>query len=526
MKITPSKRSLKLSSWIRQSSQIAAVTLLICGFVPVECALSQSATSDHDYVNDLNMPILRVTAKNKSYEAIYQAWNSLDLSDPRAPISRDALQFGTPMLADAVAWVSEPSQRSAMDALLESDGTNPNVTFRQIFGLPYGFRDTPEEMDANGFAVYINGGLLSEADFAYLPLLQQVVLALFAEVHYQAAQDNFEGSVDALLAALRIGRQLCDRSFSTEMHAGMQTSIDAMMEVREFMWHYRDLLAVEHFIRIAEELEFLEMDQIKPPRGHEFMGEQIIERIFSLDNFRPNRDTFAQTMARFESRANPLRRFSATTKWGELMSQHATYNETVFEVDNVAGDIRLRWRFNFKDPKFNRTPEIDRISPTRWAIPRAIYRGIADLFPIRHEMVVLQRGMISAAGVAGYQVREGGKLAFDGKRAAGAPVALKQVQPVVVLSEKMLDDPQETSGRQMHYLVVTNHERHRTEVMTEYTISTQFGAVRFVEGWPILYSVGWDGDDDEAANHTALREADGDFVFWPPVEVIARDSSR
>ena len=137
-------------------------------------------------------------------------------------------------------------------------------------------------------------------------------------------------------------------------------------------------------------------------------------------------------------------------------------------------------------------------------------------------MISHQHGIICAAGVAAYQKNEGGKL-VPGERAEFAPIALKQIQPAFILSEEMLQDPQDAERGRYHYLVVTNREKIRTNILKDFTINTQYGSVRLIEGWPILYSIGWDGDDDEAKTHTDSRDGDGDFIYWPVVEVMARE---
>ena len=513
------------AKWCRslQMTAVGAVILALSGFLPglAEQRCHARGFGERDYLAELNAPILEITPKNKSYETYFNAWVKLDLGDSRAPISRDALQFGSTTLADAVAWVSEPSQRAALDLLLDSDGANPNVTFRRVLGLPYGTRDIPTDMDSNGFAVYINGDLISETDFAYLPLYGQIELTLMANAQYEVSRGNTSAAVNSLIACLRMGRQLCDRAYRTEMEMGMTHVIETMLEIRTFLWNYRDTLAVDDMKKIAEELELLGLGGIKPPRAHELVGEQITEKIFGKD-LRPDREVFAQMMARFESREHPLDRFSATAKWRDLMTQHATYNETVAELEAVAGDIRLRWRFAFNDPSFDRLPEIRKISPLKYAIPRAVFKGIEDIFPLRHVMISHQHGIICAAGVAAYQKNEGGKL-VPGERAEFAPIALKQIQPAFILSEEMLQDPQDAERGRYHYLVVTNREKIRTNILKDFTINTQYGSVRLIEGWPILYSIGWDGDDDEAKTHTDSRDGDGDFIYWPVVEVMARE---
>ena len=482
---------------------------------------------DRDYLGELNAPILKITPKNKSYESYFEAWMKLNLNDPRAIKPGSDITYGSPSLKDAIAWITEPSQQDAVNILLDKDGNNPNITFRKAFGLPYGTRDIPTEMESKQFAVYIKDDILGNADFAYFPAYSQLWYALRVNAHHEAEmvragkQSDMSTAVNSLVAAMHMGRQLCDRAFVNEMKSGMGMVVATFMEIRAFMWNYRDVLQQKDYKKLAEEMELLDLDIIKAPSANKLIGDQLVSQIFGKD-LRPNREVFAKTMAQFESHNHPLQRFSATAKWRDLMPQHATYNETRNEIAVVAGDIRLHWRFAYNDPDLTTPFEIKTISPVRYAIPRAIFRGIEDLFPLRQDMIVKQHGVICAAGVAGYQKRDGGSLIM-GKRATGAPIALKQIQPSFVLSEEMLSDPQDPDGNKLQYFVVTNREKIRTNVLKSFSINTPNGKVTLVEGWPVLYSLGWDGDDDEAKRYTTRIGEDGDFIFWPPVEIIAKE---
>jgi hypothetical protein len=493
---------------------------------------------DVDYIAELNAPILRMTAKAKSYEAYFQAWSELDLLNADVPTDLRDLRYGSSSLSAAMQWAGDAPQQEAINILLQRDGTNDNVTQREVFGLPYGLKDIPMDMEVDDFSVFINGDRLYEADFVYGPAIDNLILLLVAEAHRRADSGDGKGAIESLLAASRISRQLCDRAFFPEMQAGMLGLIECLMQFREFMWHYYETLTVEDFTFIAEKLEWLELDQLKPPRGHEIAGKQIVDLVFSKEDLTADREAFAKTLAHFETRNAPLNRFSATAKWKDLMEQHETVKLTRAELEAVAGDIRLRWRFSFSDPSFTRSPYIDSLDPVKYAIPRAVFRRMEELRPLRHDLIVRQRGVITAAGVAAYQKREGASMVM-GERSSNAPLSLAEVMPAFVMSEEMIQDPnnptfdpQDPDSQNLHYLVIANlRERGReTESMNTFSIQTKYGRVTLVEGWPLLYSIGWDKTDDQGAIHTIERPAlgsndtpNGDFVFWPPLEVIARD---
>ncbi len=485
---------------------------------------AQSNDDDRDYLAELNEPILVVTAASKSYEKYFEAWSSLDMLSANAPYLKDVLIFGTPAFENALVWAGEDEQQAVFDSLLAEDGNNVNVAYRQLFGLPYGMRDISDDMDAEGFAVYINNERLDDPDFAYFEAVNQLWLALLAESYRRASDDNASGSVDSLMTAIRIGRQMCDRGYYPEARRGMQMIEDTLMVTREIMWRYRTAFSAEDYKAIADSLESLYMAKIKPPRAHELAGQQIVNLIFNLENWRPDQQVFSQTMARFESRDNPLNMFSATAKWRDLMAQHATYNETVAELEMCAGDIRLRWRFAFNDPQFFRDPRVKQLAPTKYAIPRAVYTEIDQLREQRLAIRLRQHGIMVAAGVAARQTKEGGEL-IPGQPATGAPLSFGQVQPQYVELEEFLADPMSTGGDKLHYYIVTNREaeRTRTTVLKRFNIRTPYGSVELVEGWPVLYSIGYDESDDHGAIFGIGKRDKGDFIFWPPVEIMAKE---
>jgi len=61
-------------------------------------------------------------------------------------------------------------------------------------------------------------------------------------------------------------------------------------------------------------------------------------------------------------------------------------------------------------------------------------------------------------------------------------------------------------------------------VQYSFDVETAYGTVRLVEEWPLLYSVGFDEIDNQGKKHTDRKSEDGDFIFWPPVEIMAKNN--
>src|SRR5690606_7380543 len=119
------------------------------------------------------------------------------------------------------------------------------------------------------------------------------------------------------------------------------------------------------------------------------------------------------------------------------------------------------------------------------------------------------------AGVAAFQEREGW-------RERSAPRSLSQVQPAYVPSERTLVDPFTLTSERFRYGVITNNDR--TRPTFSYTVRTPGGSVEIPEHWPLLYSIGPDGVDDNGAMHTGdFIDGVGDVILWPNVELMATE---
>ncbi len=476
-----------------------------------------SVAQNKDYIGQLNAPIIELEHKHRSADAYFEAYLSIDGMDPRAPLSVDGLVYGTKTLEIAMEWAGEPEQQAALDRILQKDGKLPNVTFRRAFGLPYGTDAISMDMDDYGFACYVEAGRLGDIEFAYLPMYEELWRLLIAESHRRAQDGDVAGGSEALVASMRMSRQLCARAYYLEVNTGMELLLASLAQLRAYMWYYRDTLTVDDYVNIAREVDYIDLKRIALPRVSLLIADQLVETVFA-DDLRPDPEIFASHMIDYETRTkSPLSRFGAAVKWRRVSELHATREETRLMIEHVDGDASLRWRLPLHDSGYSKDWAWNDLDATRFALVKTAFKGIDEVFPLKYDLTLWQHACAAAAGVAAYQKRENEVLVM-GKIAKYAPQKLAQIYPAYVRSKDLLVDPLDSSGEMLSYAVVTNRDiRNVTRI---YKVKTLRGEVVLPEGWPLVYSVGFDEDDDFGGRHSISRDEDGDFIMWPPIELM------
>jgi len=509
----------RASNWIRRhvisTHVITALTIASC--IASGCLTPAAEAQNRDFIGQLNAPILELEQKHLSADAYFEAYLSIDSMDPRAPLSIDGLVFGTETLRIAMEWAGEPEQQEAVLRLLQKDGRLPNVTFRRAFGLPYGIDGISMDMDDYGFACYVEADRLGDIEFAYLPMYEELWRLLIAESHRRAQDGDVAGGSEALVASMRMSRQLCARAYYHEVTTGMELLLASLGQLRAYMWYYRDLLTVDDYMNIAREVDYIDLKRIALPRVSLLIADQLVETVFA-DDLRPDPDIFASHMIDHETRnRSPLSRFGATVKWRHVSELHATQEETRLMIEHVDGDASLRWRLPLHDSGYSKDWAWNDLDATRFALVKTAFKGLDKVFPLKYDLTLWQHACAAAAGVAAYQKRENEVLVMD-QIARYAPQKLAQIYPAYVRSRDLLVDPLDSSGEMLSYAVITNRDiRNVTRI---YKVKTLKGEIVLPEGWPLVYSVGFDEDDDLGGRHSISRDEDGDFIMWPPIELM------
>ncbi len=505
---------------------VLGIAAAVLGAAATPAARGQD-TSQRKYIDRLNAPILAVSEDERAYQVYFDAHERLDIADDRLAAASARLDPYSATFQDAMAWAGEPDQQEAVELILKKNNRGSNATQRKIFGLPYGTYNVTDALLVSDFAVYLRKDMLFDRDEAYLPRYQELMALLRAEAFRRAENNDTTGGCDALLGMVRMARQLCDQRFYDEKHLGMTLLLNSFLEVRDFMWFYRDKLTIDDFKLIALELERLGLERIELPAGEELIGEQLIEQIYKADN-RVDRDRFPEMMATFDSLDSPLKRFQAEAFWQQVADKHASRKEVVEALGHAVSNWKLRWRLPLHS---SLTPdsEFEKLDDLTYAAVKRPIRDLQNLFALRIPLATQLNGTVTAAGIHAYIVREHGKLVpGQAMNEADVPAKLAQIQPAFVNYESTLVDVYRSLDDKLHYAVIRNTDPRFSH--EGYPIETPEGRVLLAEFWPLLYSVGPDQTEDigKTLIHNALpSDTDKcDIIFFPNVDMIAREGKR
>jgi hypothetical protein len=325
-----------------------------------------------------------------------------------------------------------------------------------------------------------------------------------------------------------MARHLCNQEFYDEKVEGINELISALVQIREFMWHYRDRLTVENFRNLALGVERLDVIRIELPRGEELIGEQLIEQVFGPDNFIDN-EKFPRVMGRFETIGEPLNRFHAVARWQQIAGDHASKLDVQHQLRNAVANWRMRWRLLHHQPPGE--SDFARLDDRKYAAVKHSVRDLEGLFPLRLHVLTQQHGTAATAGLLAWVRREGGRLVpgeLGNQRVV--PQRLSQIQPAYVNSERMLIDPYSGAAeQQLRYHVIRRRDMHL--VTQGYEINTPTGRVHIPEFWPLLYSIGPDGRDNVGPDQKHMtrpgpEDRDVDIIFFPPLDILVREGRR
>lgn len=484
-------------------------------------------SSQRKYVDRLNAPILAVSEDERAYKIYFEAHELLDVADERLAVAGQRLDPYSTNFKDALDWAGEPDQQEAVELILEKNKRGSNATQRKIFGLPYGTYNVNDDLLISDFVVYLRQDMLFDREEAYLPRYQELMALLRAEAFRRAENDDSTGGCEALLGLVRMARQLCDRRFYDEKYVGMNLLLHSFLEVRDFMWFYRDKLSIDDYKLLALELERLGLERIEMPTGEELIGEQLIEQIYKADNH-VDRDRFPEVMATFDSLDSPLRRFQAEAFWQQVADKHASRKEVVVALDNAVSNWKLRWRLPLHS---SLTPdsEFEQLDDLEYAAVKRPIRDLQNLFALRVPLVTQLNGTVTAAGIHAYIVREHGKLIPGVPMSeADVPAKLAQIQPAFVNYESSMLDMYRSGGEKLHYAVVRNDDPRFAH--DGYPVQTPDGKLSLEEFWPLLYSVGPDQTENAGATllHNELPDATDkcDILFFPNVDMMIREARQ
>ncbi len=493
-----------------------------------------------DAVTQLNRSLEQVTPDRRSETVLLPALAALE-SPPLVVDRLESARLLAPGMTgwdEALAWVIEPSQQGALDALREVTAER-RYERAKVFGQPYGVASLSPETILSG--MYTDLGdppLIAAAHHKYLPKMQELRLLVHVEASRLVGEGRHADAADLLLRLCGLGRQMIDRPLLKESLWGYQTIIDALQRVRDVV--YQDFrgerrMSPAEIVSVIEALRedgFLAMSRLRFPEGNRLAARQLIERVYEPRGG-AQENVYLSTMVRLGGSERPLRRFAGASRWAGTAQNQADWYEVNDEIERVYSGWSGRWDLNPFDPVLKLPFAIDTVeNPGAYAVviePAMVTtdegRRVSgtELFELRKVLKVERVGTRQALAVVGrYYETElfppqissvraqwlGGVLgadAYNENRAGGREPPMEFFVPVrdAYVADRR-DDP----------------EPHRMEVFPG--DGTNFGVTLFDDQF-LLYSVGPNGAKDWAERVSQDRDAMlGDYLLWPPVLSLHR----
>lgn len=475
-------------------------TLLVAlaGSVGVLAAAAPADRLD-DVLRELNAAkFVQGTEESKSYRILFDAF--LDLSEPPFEIGE---QFNLTTIHPKMSgWTAvsgwAESNPGMAEALLKCKDKN-------IIGLRYGMDDVPASYrEADLVAALGVNGSLRNNQFRYFKAVDTIAAFATAEMYRLLEAGDEQKALDLAIAHLVVLRQFADRLFLAEKLHHLPLLTEALANLRDVFYRYREQISVDQFVDIAwKEIPFLRPDwrRFEMPEADRVVSQALIEEVFNPRNGQADPDKFAETFAAIQSSDAPLTIFGAARRWRQIAEVHGSLEASLDRLNLIYDDWWRRWRVDPYDAILELETQFERTNEVRYAAVIYSMQNIEGLFTIRKH---LQAGISAAALAAGLCAYKQELKVF--------PRDSKQMYAQFV--RKISDaDPYDPDYGHFRYLLLDR----------KWSIDTTAGRLWVEAGEPILYAVGQDGADDRAAEHTD-DGARGDVVVWPPIRSLQRDA--
>ncbi|MBT8485109.1 MAG: hypothetical protein KJO43_05985 [Phycisphaerae bacterium] len=437
--------------------------------------------------------------ESKSYPVIFDAY--LEMTPPPMPIGPDFnLRTIHPGMSDwtkVSGWAE--SNGGMADALLA-------VESKPLFGLPYNANALASRYREASLTAEIGaGGSLRDNRFPYLDAIDVIAAYATAESYRRFEAGNTQGGLDLAVANIFLLRQCCDREFLAEVMHTVDLLNGALTNLRDMLYTYRDTISPDQCADLAiAKLPFLRPDRTRLliPEGDRVVSEALIQEVFNSRG-QPDREKFASTFAEIQSKTTPLTRFGAARRWRMIADVHDSEEAALDRLRLVYDDWWRRWRVEEYDPILDIPTQFDRTNPVRYAAVIYSMQDVQRLFDLRDQLVAQAHATAMAAGLVGYQSFYGNYPSSSDKMYA---------QFVRKRSDR---DPFDTEFLPFKYRVLSER----------FPVDTPAGRIFIESEQAILYSKGQDHQDDRGSV-TSADGADGDIVFWPPVQTLLREAGR
>ena len=473
--------------------------VLVTGLAVMLCPLAALAADPIDEVlRELNETrSVRGSKDIKSYPVLFEAY--LNLEPPPTEVGV-GFNHNTihPGMADweAVSGWAESNPEMVQAILTCEDKT--------LFGLPYGSANVESKYRQAGLVAEVGAeGSLRNNRFPYLHAVDVISAFATAEVYRLFESGDIQEGLDLAIANIFVLRQCCDREFLAEQLHSIAMLTEALANLRDMFYVYRDEITADQYAAISiEKLPFLRPDRSRlfMPEGDRVVSDALIQEVFDSRG-QADRELFARTFAAIQSKDAPLTRFGAARRWAKVAEVHDSEEASLDRLRLVYDDWWRRWRVQEYDPILSVPTQFERTNRIRFAAVIYSMQNIEELFGVRNELLAAVYGTAMAAGVAGYYSNYG---------TYPADSDMTYAQFVRKRSDR---DPFDMEFLPFKYYMTTS----RT------AIDTLSGRVFLEADYGVLYSKGKDHDDDRGEEHTDDGAA-GDIVMWPPMKAMLREN--
>jgi hypothetical protein len=469
-----------------------ALLALLCGIGPAVSVPKQ-------VLSRLNgSSTVQGTDQSKSYRVLFDAY--LKMSQPPQTVSPqfnlNTIHPGMSQWKAVSDWAESNPQMAA--AILECRSRN-------ILGVPYGAEEVDSAYRDAGLKAEIGmGGSLRRSEFPYLHAMDTIAAYATAEIYRLLEASRGQAAIELAVANNWVLRQLCDRQFLNEKLHAIQLLIDALANLRDAMYRYRDVIDAAVFADLAKyDIPALRPDRnrLHVPEGDRIVSEALLEEVFDPASHQADPERFASTFASIQSANAPLTRFGAARRWRMIAAVHGSLQASKERLELIYDDWWRRWRVQEYDVLLEQPTQFERTNRVRYAAVIYSMQDIAEAFSVRNQLIAAVNGTAVAAGLCGY--RKTYNVYPDDKEKTYGQFVRKVISDI---------DPFDEEFGRLRYRRVDSRD----------TIDAGPGRLRLEAGECILYSKGQDHQDGRAREHTDDGAA-GDLVLWPPIKALARE---
>ena len=446
-------------------------------------------------------PSVEGSEKNKSYKVLFDAYLNMTPSpQPVGPrFDMETIWPGMTGWAAVSAWAAENSEMIEA-VLIASD--------RNIVGLPYGLDNVSEALREGGVGIAIGvGGNLRNIDFGYFHALDTVMAVTTAEIYRLMEDGQIEDGLELSLAQLFLLRQFCDREFIDEKLRGIEMLIVGLENIRDVFFTYGTEISAEEFATIAmKQIPFLRPDRSRLflPEADRIIAEAMIDSVFDSRLGNADPEKFRETFAEIQSKDAPLSRFGSARRWYDVANLHGSREASLERLKLIYDDWWRLWRLHPSNPILARDSEYDETNEVRYAAVLFSIEDIVKVFSVRFRLMTEVKGTAVVAGLAAY-FAEFGTVPSDKERIYG--VSLNKSSDV---------DWFDVNEGPFQYRYI--NERTALNLGTD--------RVWLDPSTHLLYSVGYNFEDDRGTNHSTDWGGTGDLILWPPMKAILREQGK